>query len=357
MLSIFKKITATHVFYGLLVANFALLLFFGLDIKGQPFKNTIQLDAAEGLVFGNRSFGLLTLPASQLGTEEALAKELLIEISVKPSMTHNNSRDIVRLFFDGSVEDDITVFQWRDTIIFSLGSDYDFAKKIPRVFSRVKQGQQTLRFCLSERKMRLYNDGVLVAVELGSGVHVPTVSEGATIKLGGYGSYHKSWHGSIASLVVAAGCSLGTREAGARYDFVAMASQQAGGIPLVDPYFSMPSLPISYDRGVLGAPELPMPLSRVALVDIIINILGFIPTGFLLFLLIQRRVRRLALMVVWPVLLGFCISLFIEYAQSWLPMRDSSSLDLLLNVMGALIGALLALVFRKKFMFLCCNPQ
>jgi VanZ family protein len=39
--------------------------------------------------------------------------------------------------------------------------------------------------------------------------------------------------------------------------------------------------------------------------------------------------------------LCFSVSLLIEIVQAWMPSRSSASLDLLLNTLGALIGAAL----------------
>lgn len=73
------------------------------------------------------------------------------------------------------------------------------------------------------------------------------------------------------------------------------------------------------------------------------NIILFIPIGFLLPLLFRR-------MEFFPytVIIGLCISLFIEVMQ--LPQNRSSDVDdLWLNTLGALIGHLLYLFIKKRF--------
>jgi len=75
--------------------------------------------------------------------------------------------------------------------------------------------------------------------------------------------------------------------------------------------------------------------------DITINLLGYLPLGFLLALSALRTGRgRYA--VVLATLTAGVLSLTMESLQSYLPMRVASNVDLGLNVVGAWLGALLA---------------
>ncbi|HEY5581866.1 MAG TPA: VanZ family protein [Rhodoferax sp.] len=75
--------------------------------------------------------------------------------------------------------------------------------------------------------------------------------------------------------------------------------------------------------------------------DITINLLGYMPLGFLLALSALRTGRgRYA--VVLATLTAGVLSLTMESLQSYLPMRVASNVDLGLNVAGAWLGALLA---------------
>ena len=74
------------------------------------------------------------------------------------------------------------------------------------------------------------------------------------------------------------------------------------------------------------------------------NIILFIPIGFL-FPLLSKRMEHFP----YPVIVGLCISLFIEITQ--LPQNRSSDVDdLWLNTLGALIGYLLYLLINKRFL-------
>ena len=102
-------------------------------------------------------------------------------------------------------------------------------------------------------------------------------------------------------------------------------------------------------RGISAAPWafLTDPLPRFwTWFDFLSNIALYAPLGLLLALNITYRGRSL----LWlPALIGGLLSLFIEAAQSYLPQRVPSLLDLLANSLGAGLGGLLALGLRAPW--------
>lgn len=96
----------------------------------------------------------------------------------------------------------------------------------------------------------------------------------------------------------------------------------------------------------------PLDFSRHNDRDMIVNVLGFIPFGFLLVLWMrQRRPSRPYNAFVWAVLIGVLVSLTIELVQVYLPTRDSSQMDLLCNAVGTIVGGIMGLaknVFRAE---------
>ena len=102
-------------------------------------------------------------------------------------------------------------------------------------------------------------------------------------------------------------------------------------------------------KRVLELPWGPNPIEMSDLDDIAINILGFMPFGFIVF-----KYRRLAKPdgrvwnVVWAVCAGAMLSLAIELTQVWLPNRDSSATDLFCNTLGTFLGALVARKMPSK---------
>lgn len=88
---------------------------------------------------------------------------------------------------------------------------------------------------------------------------------------------------------------------------------------------------------------------RTYAVDLVINVVGFIPLGFCLaaFLaIVLRRDHHLAI----TVLLCFATSLIIEVLQAFMPIRYSGTTDLITNTCGGMIGASLYQLLTKHFL-------
>ncbi len=103
------------------------------------------------------------------------------------------------------------------------------------------------------------------------------------------------------------------------------------------PFIGWASL-TSWSPGFLLA-ALPRYLTRN---DISTNLLAYLPLGYLAALFLFRPHRRgLPILLAW--LLGSVLSIGLESLQQLLPGRIASNLDIFLNSLGALTGALLAL--------------
>lgn len=80
--------------------------------------------------------------------------------------------------------------------------------------------------------------------------------------------------------------------------------------------------------------------TRWYVVDLAVNIAGFVPPGFFICAtLISLRGRRGS--IVLAIVAGLLLSLAIEVLQAYIPMRNSGTTDLITNTLGAGIGAAL----------------
>jgi hypothetical protein len=81
--------------------------------------------------------------------------------------------------------------------------------------------------------------------------------------------------------------------------------------------------------------------------DVALNFAGFLPFGIAFALVAQTRRSGWFGLLLVTTLAGCGLSLFIELGQAWMPSRDSSLRDLVLNTAGAAVGAGLLLMVSK----------
>ena len=77
--------------------------------------------------------------------------------------------------------------------------------------------------------------------------------------------------------------------------------------------------------------------------DIVLNVAAYLPLGAMLFFVLRPPLAA-AFALVLATALGALLSLVLESVQMFLPLRIASNVDLLSNTLGALLGALAALL-------------
>jgi VanZ family protein len=80
--------------------------------------------------------------------------------------------------------------------------------------------------------------------------------------------------------------------------------------------------------------------------DVVLNVLAYLPFGFLVALIPRRR--RPAVRAAIAVATGAALSFCLETTQMFLPSRDASALDLVANTAGMLLGALGAVALVRS---------
>jgi glycopeptide antibiotics resistance protein len=83
--------------------------------------------------------------------------------------------------------------------------------------------------------------------------------------------------------------------------------------------------------------------------DVLTNLLGFIPFGFFLSAYLwMRKPRSIFRLLLISVIIAGCISLSIELIQVYLPTRSSQLTDILTNIFGAFLGGILFYLYDRK---------
>lgn len=105
------------------------------------------------------------------------------------------------------------------------------------------------------------------------------------------------------------------------------------------------------EQGMAFSEVLSAPLLRqFTWFDASVNVLAYLPFGLLLGLTL-RQYMGVGACVIFTALDGAALSAAMEYAQMYLPARNSSNLDLLTNTSGALLGAVLAISIAPRAWF------
>lgn len=115
-------------------------------------------------------------------------------------------------------------------------------------------------------------------------------------------------------------------------------------------YVSLTPFDFNFHNGISIWAWLAAPLPRfITLFDVSVNILAYIPLGFLLVFAGYPRWRNF---VALGIALGFSaiLAFSVESLQTWLPTRIPSQMDWWANVLGGLLGGLLAIPLGPQWL-------
>jgi VanZ family protein len=102
-------------------------------------------------------------------------------------------------------------------------------------------------------------------------------------------------------------------------------------------------------KTILVPPWKDFSLSRSYFMDILTNILGFIPFGFFFSAYLWLRKPHSTYRILFiSLLLAGCISLSIELIQVYLPTRSSQLTDVITNIFGSFLGGILFHLYYPK---------
>jgi len=87
----------------------------------------------------------------------------------------------------------------------------------------------------------------------------------------------------------------------------------------------------------------------IPIFDVITNIVGYLPFGFLMIFSLYPRLLKWSALII-TLFLGIFVSGCLESLQTYLPTRIPSSIDWYSNTLGVLIGALFALPFSPQWL-------
>jgi len=329
--------------------------------KGLRLHNPVSLDSEKGaLVFERNGIAYVDRVQSAMPVSEIDEFTILI-IGRAGSLSGRDFRSILMLH-DGDDRRQLIVGQWKSSIVAMNGDDYDHTRRLPRLIGNGVLSAEAAQFiCITsdDRGTRLYVDGRLVNTRQGWRLVIPKQRRAPTLVIGNSVSAKNSWVGEIhgISMVDRALSSAlieryhaSWKKSGrfpdhptdhTLYQYI-FAGAKIPSVPdqsRLNQPLTIPRRPVVLSKSFLSPPWHHFKLNRSFAADSMLNLLGFIPLGALLFGWLQhsfQRTQRIHLAIV----IGFCflLSLTMEIVQAWLPTRSSSLLDLFLNTLGAWCG-------------------
>lgn len=346
--------------------------------KGFYFSNNAGWNNDQtGIHFDKYSMAYTDSSFIPFGSLSDTPGSISVEIALKSSIMNDDRFKIILVLYNGDDSKQLLIGQWHSSVIIMNGNDYNGKQKTKKIAVRealLPLKKRFLTITSGEKGTRVYIDGQLAGAKKDLLLKVPDEIAKARLILGNsaYGNHY--WIGDIYGLAIY-GHKLSAKDA--KYHFKRwvkeqnfsfardaepealyifneksgeMAFDQAGE----NHHLQIPSKMHILRREVLGLPWNGVRLDRSFLIDIFLNILGFIPLGFVLNAILLNKdgffEKHSCLITV-----SFCflISLVIELAQSWMPSRSSQMLDLILNTFGAYLGV----IFYRFYLWLLTKAK
>jgi VanZ like family/Concanavalin A-like lectin/glucanases superfamily len=344
------------------------ILIFGLNPKGYEFSNDVNWVIGQpGIRFGKYGIAYTNSFFDPIGDNPSKPNGFSIELALKPEGYQEKGTNVILVLHNGNDRSQLLIWQYHSWIILMNGDDYDNKRRTRRIAVNIDSKTPTTRFLAvttGEAGTDVYLDGRFVNRKKDLILKIP--NGGKTRLLIGNSVYgKKSWQGDIYGLAFY-GYSLTDQDIkrhfmrwfqDKNFSFAKIdkpvalyffnekkgitALDHAGGKHPIE----IPSRMRIFKKKMLSSEWSGFKPSRSLNEDNILNLLGFVPFGFILAATLIKfggNLEKYYFLI--TVLFCFTVSLIIEILQAWLPSRTSSMPDLIFNTLGALIGAI---IFRS----------
>jgi len=326
-----------------------LLLFFGvilfmLIVGLRPYssysKNWVSYDSAEQITI-LKHYGLATGELSRLSSTALFNSSVEISIAAKISLPPDNRFQVLAQIDSPGSEDPMIIGQWRSSLIVMTGRDYRNKFNLPRFSTNLENHLDSLieiHILITSVKTTLKVNQRLMKQGPSFKFKVPPTR----ISIGNGPDGTHGWAGSLQYFRIR---SMLSDRSSTLYQF------DENNFPLIvdnndaAQYLKIPKPGRFPDRVGIGSMSFNQLINQ-NLIDVFVNLLGFMPFGFLMCAVLAIHFRRLSTLldVVLTVFTGFLFSLAIESAQTYIPGRSPHAHDLFLNTLGAAGGAIALLL-------------
>ena len=360
--------------YGLFVVVLCGTLLAGLSPGEFSFDNEVEwIRSGPGIRFGRYAIAFTEPIVTSEVSENFASSGFTLEMAVDVTGFRSGGFQFIAAFHNGEDRSQLVVGQWRNHIIVMNGDDYNHKRRNPRLSVEIEKSPRTWRVLTitsNKEETAIYLDGQRVGSKANLLLRIPGERRSGRLLLGNSVYNKHSWEGAISRLALFSTVLLdedikrhhwefheGHQNAPPASDtpYLVYLFDEAGGQIVRDHSdnkadLAIPLKTVRLARRVFVSPLVDFSLNRSFVHDFVVNVVGFMPLGFVLMLTLPNFGRRgLRNGVVCVVAIGFAVSFGIEFLQSWMPSRSSAQLDLLLNTLGAFFGALcFSLLARGK---------
>lgn len=350
---------------GLSVAILFGILIFGLWPKDFNFSNGVNwITDQPGIRFSKYGIAYTNPFFELIGDNISKPNCFSIEIALRPAGYQEKKSNFILSLHDKTDRNQLLMWQYHSWIILMNGDDYDHKRRTKRIAVNTASPFPTTRFVTvttGEEGTEVYLDGQFVIRKKDLTLKIPNGSK--TRLLLGNSVYGKQpWQGDIYGLAFY-GHTLTDQDVAFHFNrwvqdrnfsfakkdkpSVLYFFDEKEGLRALDHAGGNHDLEIPLKmqilkREILSPTWSKFKFNKSFIIDIVLNLVGFIPFGFVLSAtLIKLGGTFEKNDVLITVVLCFTLSLFIEIVQAWIPSRSSHMLDLILNTLGALIGAII----------------
>jgi hypothetical protein len=346
--------------------SFAVLfgtLLLGLRPKDFNFSNNVKWITGQSGIRFNKYGIAYTDPIKELSKEDGTGiNGFSIEIALKPLSYHEGGFNFILALHNGKDGNQLLMGQWRSWIIVMNGDDYAHKRKTKRISVNTTSQSPTIRFVTittGKEGTKIYFDGQIIRTKKNLTLNIPYGYK-TRLLLGNSVYDRNSWKGDVYGLAFYR-YTLTDQDVAMHFNkwfknqnflfakkdkpFLLYLFDEKGGKKALDHAGGSHHLEIPLKMQILDKKVLFLPWDRSNfdsrfIQDIIINLIGFIPLGFVLiaaFVKAGTIFKKHGVLI--TVVLCFTVSLTIEITQAWMPSRSSDCLDLVFNTLGAFLGA------------------
>lgn len=363
--SMIQSVSYRRLLIGIAFAVIGVILVFGLRPKGFRFTNQATwIPDTPGIRFGN--YGIAYTPLSNKKGSGSVSESVgfSIEIALKSEGSDKEGFRFILALHDGRDRDQLIVAQYLSYLVVMNGDDYANKRRTGRIVVKEDYDPQKRTFLsivTSEEGSKVYIDGRLAKSKKNMRLKMPQEAGTPWLVVGNsvYGQH--SWRGDVYGLALYRD-ELQEEDVKSHYSrwstdqTFSFARQEdpallylfdeKDGVEALDSasgnhHLRIPKRMHILKKRVLSMPWVEFELNTSFIQDLTINLLGFIPLGFILCAIFiefgEAPGNRYMLITVASC---FAVSLSIELAQAWLPSRSSQMSDLMLNTVGGFIGTL-----------------